>query len=234
MHLRRKPWMREELEASEKFIQHPDRMIGKWRTLFDDPERPLYLELGCGKGGFISQAAEMNPEVNFLGIDMTDVVLAHARRKIDEKGVVNARITAWDIERIRQILSEEDRIERIYINFCNPWPKRKHHKKRLVHPRRLSDYRSFLAPGAEIRFKTDDRKLYEAALEYFPESGFEILSETDDLYADLPEDNIATEHERMYLEIGKPIHQIIARILPEDETNSREDQTETGKSGEIS
>lgn len=213
--------MREELEASGKFIVHPDRMIGHWRDLFDEPERPLYLELGCGKGGFISQAAERNPQINYLGIDMTDVVLAHARRKIDAAGADNARITAWDIERIEKILSPEDRIERIYINFCNPWPKRKHHKKRLVHPRRLTDYRKFLAPGSEIHFKTDDVELYEAALEYFPHSGFEILSATDDLYADLPEENIATEHEKMYLEAGKPIHQIIARMIESDDAESQ-------------
>lgn len=222
--------MREELEASGKFIVHPDRMIGKWRDLFDEPERPLYLELGCGKGGFISQAAEQNPKINYLGIDMTDVVLAHARRKIDAAGVTNARITAWDIERIEKILSPEDRIDRIYINFCNPWPKRKHHKKRLVHPRRLADYRKFLAPGAEIHFKTDDVELYEAALAYFPESGFEILCATDDLYADLPEGNIATEHEKMYLEAGKTIHQIIAKMLDSKESPSGRSPSDSGKS----
>lgn len=215
MHLRRKPWMRAELEASDKFAAHPDQLAGKWRRLFHEPDHPLYLELGCGKGAFISQAAARNPQINYLGIDMTDVVLAHARRKIDAAGADNARITAWDIERIRMILSEEDRVERIYINFCNPWPRRKHHKKRLVHPRRLSDYRSFLAPGAEVHFKTDDPELYAAALGYFPACGFEILFATDDLYACLPEDNIATEHERMYLEAGKPIHQIIARMAGE-------------------
>ena len=202
--------MREELEASPLFVTEPPEHRGAWRSFFDNPDAPLYLELGCGKGGFISEAALRSPEVNFLGIDMTDVVLARARRRIDAAGVGNVRITAWDIERIRDMLAPEDRIDRIYINFCNPWPRRRHHKKRLVHSRRLEDYQTFVTPGAELRFKTDDDELYEAALSYIQESGFRITAQTEDLYGSLPEDNIRTEHEAMYLEARKTIKEIRA------------------------
>ncbi|MGI6108645.1 MAG: tRNA (guanosine(46)-N7)-methyltransferase TrmB [Eubacteriaceae bacterium] len=212
MHLRRQPWMREELEGSPLFIQDPVVHRGDWRTLYPEPEAPLYLELGCGKGSFISELGKQNPAVNILGIDMTDVVLCHARRKIAEAALENVRITAWDIERIRDILSEEDRIGRIYINFCNPWPRRRQHKKRLVHTRRLEDYRNFLVPGAEIRFKTDDTELYRAALDYFTEADFEIIRSGDNLYQKLPLDNICTEHEQMYLEAGETIKYIDATL----------------------
>lgn len=210
MHLRRKPWMRKELLASPIFIVYPPENRGRWRESFLHPERPLHLDLGCGKGDFIARAGEMNPEINYVGVDLTDVVLAHARRKIDLKGLDNVKITAWDIERIDDIFSEEDKVDQITVNFCNPWPKRKQHKKRLVHPRRLIDYRKFLVEDGEIHFKTDDQELYEDALAYFPSCDFKILESTENLYEHLPKDNIQTEHEKMYLSLRKTIKQIIA------------------------
>ena len=117
------------------------------------------------------------------------------------------------IERINLILEKADKVERIYINFCNPWPKGKHRKKRLTHSRQLEKYKEFLKPESEIYFKTDDDSLFESSLIYFKESGFEILKKTYDLHSEpIFEKNIETEHEKMFSEQGIKIKALIAKL----------------------
>ena len=111
-------------------------------------------------------------------------------------------MTRFDIERIPMILDKKDKIERIYINFCNPWPKGKHRKKRLTHTRQLEKYKKFLKHGAEIWFKTDDDELFEESLEYFKESNLEIKYITYDLHSSGFEGNVTTEHEEMFTAQG--------------------------------
>ena len=183
------------------------------------------LELGCGKGGFISQLACAHPENNYLGIDITDKVLILAKRKIEaayqEAGrpIDNVKIMSTDIERIKGVLTAEDTVSRIYINFCNPWSKNaSSNKHRLTYPRQLIQYREFLKDGGEIYFKTDDDDLFRDSLEYFPASGYEITWKTFDLHENEPEWNIRTEHEGMFTEMGIKIKALIAKKLPGDET----------------
>ena len=158
MRIRFKAWARPELEASPFYLEEAEEQKGKWRELFPK-DQPLYLELGCGKGAFISQMALNHPEINFLAVDLVDAMLGIAKRKIEElyraegREVDNIYLTRYDIERILNILSKEDKIERIYINFCNPWPRGKHHKKRLTHTRQLQKYREFLVDGGAIYFR---------------------------------------------------------------------------------
>ena len=115
------------------------------------------------------------------------------------------------------ILGEQDNIKRIYINFCNPWPKGKHRKKRLTHTRQLEKYKTFLAPNGEIYFKTDDDDLFNSSLGYFEEAGFEIIKKTYDLHAEpIWENNIETEHEKMFSEQGIKIKALIARLKKEE------------------
>ena len=123
----------------------------------------------------------------------------------------NVIITRFDIDRILLILSEEDKINRIYINFCNPWPKGKHRKKRLTHTRQLEKYKTFLKENGEIYFKTDDDDLFESSLNYFKEAGFTIVKKTYDLHSE-PDFwyNIETEHEKMFLEQGIKIKALVA------------------------
>lgn len=109
---------------------------------------------------------------------------------------------AYDIERILDVFSKEDKIDRIYINFCNPWPRPRHRKKRLTHTRQLEKYKEFLKDGAEIHFKTDDDALFSDSLEYFKEAGFEQVWTTEDLHAENLAENVCTEHEKMFLEQG--------------------------------
>lgn len=218
MRIRFKPWAREELEASKFYIDNPQTMLNRWITAFENPENPIYLELGCGKGGFISSMAVQHPQINYIAIDMVDAMLGLAKRKIEqaylEKNteVNNVILTRFDIERIGMILGEKDLIQRIYINFCNPWPRGKHHKKRLTHTRQLEKYKTFLADKGEIYFKTDDDKLYEDSLHYFQEAGFELIKKTNDLKQESDFwENVETEHENMFSQQGIKIKAAIAR-----------------------
>ena len=219
MRIRYKKWARPELEASKFYIDNPQDVKGKWKTLFKNPEQPLNLELGCGKGQFISKLASENLNQNYIAIDLVDAMLGLAKRNVEavysEKQIEpeNIILTRFDIDRILLILSENDKIDRIYINFCNPWPKGKHRKKRLTHTRQLEKYKTFLHPGGEIYFKTDDDDLFNSSLTYFAEAGFKILKKTYDLHNE-PDFwyNIETEHEKMFSEQGIKIKAVIAKI----------------------
>ena len=218
MRIRYKKWARPELEASKFYIDNPEEMKGKWRSFFKNPENPFHLELGCGKGQFISKLASSNLNVNYLAIDLIDAMLGLAKRNIEteykEKNIEtdNIVITRFDIERILMILEKEDKVERIYINFCNPWPKGKHRKKRLTHTRQLEKYKEFITPDAKIYFKTDDDDLFASTLTYLEETGFEVERKTYDLHKeDIFEGNIETEHEKMFSEQGIKIKALIAK-----------------------
>lgn len=208
MRIRFKPWARPELEASKFYIDNPEEYKGKWRTLFSN-NNPIHLELGCGKGGFISQLASSNLDVNYIAIDMVDAMLGLAKRNVEkvysekEISIDNIYLTRYDIERILMIMDENDKIDRIYINFCNPWPRGKHRKKRLTHTRQLEKYKQFLKDGGEIYFKTDDDGLFNDSLLYFEEAGFEIEDKTFDLANNEGFwNNIETEHEKMFKDEG--------------------------------
>ena len=196
MRIRFKKWARPELEASKFYIDYPEEIKGK----------------------FISQIAIQNPQINFIAIDLVDAMLGLAKREIEQtynqaqKEIDNVILTRFDIQRIDLILSKEDNIKRIYINFCNPWPKGKHRKKRLTHTRQLEKYKEFLAEGAEIYFKTDDDDLFESSLGYFEEAGFQITAKTYDLHAEpIWNNNIETEHEKMFSQQGIKIKALIAK-----------------------
>lgn len=218
MRMRFKPYARPELLACDYHAHDPFAMKGTWHSRFARPEQPMILELGCGKGGFLSKLACAHPENNYLGIDITDKVLILAKRKIEAayaaagRPVDNVMIMSADIERILNVFGPADTVQRIYINFCNPWSKNaSSNKHRLTYPRQLIQYREFLVDGGEIWFKTDDDDLFRDSLEYFPASGFEIVWQTFDLHQNEPAWNIRTEHEGMFTEMGIPIKALIAR-----------------------
>ena len=210
MRIRNKPWAKEELNASKIYINNPEECKGKWKEYFANSNNPIHLELGCGKGFFVKKAAIENPEINYIAIDLIDAILGVANRNILEefngKKVTNILLTRYDIEEINNIINKEDNIERIYINFCNPWPKPRHKKRRLTHVRQLEKYKQFLIPNGEIYFKTDDDELFKESLEYFKEAGFEPIKITYDLHQE-PDfwNNIETEHEIKFKEQGVKI-----------------------------
>lgn len=219
MRIRYKPWARPELEASKFYIDEPQEYKGKWKTLYKK-EQPFHIELGCGKGSFIANLAVKNPNINYLAIDLVDAMLGLAKRNIENvylnnnKEIDNVYLTRHDIERIFLMLDKKDKVERIYINFCNPWPRGKHHKKRLTHTKQLEKYREILVDGGEIYFKTDDDGLFNDSLIYFKEAGFEIVKSTYNLENEINFwQNIETEHEKMFKEQGITIKAAIARKL---------------------
>ncbi len=213
MRIRCKPWAKPELEACEFCINEPESMKGRWDSVFTK-KSPLYLELGCGKGGFISQVASANPDVNFIAVDIKNEMLVLAKRKIEEAykeknfKTENIKIFIKNIEQINDVFGDGDKIDRIYINFCNPWPKSKHKKRRLTHFRQLEKYKDFL--NGELWFKTDDDELFNESFEYFEQSGFSIKYKTYDLHISDFKENTVTEHERMFMESGKKIKFLIA------------------------
>ncbi len=216
MRIRRKKWAREELDNSKFYIDKPEEFKGVWREKFET-NKPLHIELGCGKGLFISTLASKHRENNYIAVDMIEAMLGLSKRNIElaynNEYPKNLFLIRANIEQISNVFSKKDKIERIYINFCNPWPKKKHNKKRLTHYRQLNQYREFLAENGEIYFKTDSDELFEASLEYFEESKYTIISKTYDLHNDnIFEENIITEHEKMFSDEGIKIKALIAKI----------------------
>lgn len=167
--------------------------------------------------------AAKHPENNYLAIDLVDPMLGLAKRKVEEvykeakKEIDNVILTRFDIERILLILNEKDAVDGIYINFCNPWPRGKHHKKRLTYTRQLEHYKKVLKPEGTIYFKTDDDNLFEESIGYFENTGFQIQKLTRDLKSE-PEfwENIETEHEKMFSEQGIRIKACIAKVMKND------------------
>lgn len=217
MRIRNKPWAKEELLASNFYVQKPEDYKGRWKEFFNNKNDHIYLELGCGKGFFVKKAAKQNQNINYIAIDLIDAILGMANRNIIEefenKEVLNLALTRYDVEEINNILDKSDNIERIYINFCNPWPKPRHKKRRLTHTRQLEKYKQFLAPKGEIYFKTDDDELFRESLEYFKEAGFEAVKITENLNEE-PNfwENIETEHEIKFKNEGIKIKAGIFRL----------------------
>ena len=221
MRIRCKPWARPELEASSFFIADPKNHKNHWNEVFRN-QKPIYLELGCGKGGFASQAVLHWRDVNFIAVDIKNEMLVLAKRKIEQALQTEnltdeqVRVMILNIMQISEVFGQQDNVQRVFINFCNPWNKPKHKKRRLTHPRQLVQYKEFLR--GEIWFKTDDDQLFEESITYFEETGFKISYITRDLHSSGFSENLETEHERMFTEEGKNIKFLIA--VQEDNANA--------------
>ena len=218
MRMRRRAWTEPVLAACPYFVEQPASHKGSWQALFEKAQ-PVMLEIGCGKGVSTARMAHENPGVNFIAVDEVRHVLAVSVKSIraayGEEPPKNILLSAVDALRIHDTFDADDGIERIYINFPNPWDERaKHHKRRLTHNRQLAQYRAFLRPGGEIWFKTDNDALFTASRRYLGECGFEITYLTDDLHGSGFAPNYVSEHEQLYAGQGKPIHFLIARMVP--------------------
>ncbi|HAB01227.1 MAG TPA: tRNA (guanosine(46)-N7)-methyltransferase TrmB [Ruminococcaceae bacterium] len=215
MRMRRKPWARPELAACDFFVDTPPENYGHWAEKFSK-QQPMHMELGCGKGGFLAQLAVLHPEINYLGVDIKSEVLVLAKRNVEkacaEKNlpVENVLLMSQQIECIEKTFAPTDTVEKLYINFCNPWSKPSDNKHRLTHPRQLEKYKTFLKKGSEVHFKTDDDGLFKDSIGYFEQCGFEIVYITYDLHNSGWEGNLMTEHEKMFSEQGIPIKKLTA------------------------
>lgn len=215
MRLRKKAWARPTLEACSFFVKTPVDYIGKWHNVFEK-DQEIWLELGCGKGGFISKLASVNPDKNFIAIDIKDEVLVLAKKKIEIEyakanvNTCNIKLMSHEIMLIHKTMNEDDVVNRIFINFCNPWSRNTLKKRRLIHPVQLKQYNTFLAPGGQIWFKTDDLPLFTDSIRYFEECGFKVVYLTNDLHSSGFGQNIETEHEKLFCSQGIKINFLIA------------------------
>ncbi len=216
MRIRRKKWAKEELENAKFYIDKPEEFKGNWQNKFSK-KQSLHIELGCGKGSFISNLASKHRNINYIAVDMIEAMLGLSKRNIENaynyENPENLFLIRANVEQILNVFDKNDKIERIYINFCNPWPKKKHNKKRLTHTRQLESYKNILIDNGEIYFKTDSDELFEASLEYLETANFEIVSKTNDLHKEpIFDENIITEHEKMFSEEGIKIKALIAKL----------------------
>lgn len=177
-------------------------------------KQPIHLEIGMGKGQFIYELAEKTPTKNFIGIERFDSVIVRALEKVLALPLPNLYLLRSDAEQITTLFPQKS-IERIYLNFSDPWPKDRHAKRRLTSPTFLKRYQTILASQGEIHVKTDNPILFEYSVDAMRTFGMELILVDNDLHAHDNYDNIMTEFEAKFVEEGKPIHKIVARFKEE-------------------
>ena len=217
MRIRKKKWAEPELSVCDFYVAEPEKLRRNWKSFFKN-DKPIMLEVGCGKGSFVGQMALKHPEINFIAVDIKLDMLGVGRRNIvslfegTDREIDNIALVRYNVDMLDKIIAPEDRISRIYINFCNPWPRPKHNKRRLTHPRKLRLYRELLTGGDEVHFKTDDDGLFEDTLEYLKEENYTVLTLSYDLHNSSIDADLTpmTEHERMFSEEGIKIKYLVA------------------------
>ena len=206
MRLKNVPGSREAVADSEYAINDPAAYKGLWAKEIFGNSNPIHIEVGMGKGKFITTLAALNPGIDYVGIEKYSSVLIRALEKMEADPLPNLKFIRMDAEEIESVFSK-DEIDRIYLNFSDPWPKDRHAKRRLPSRRFLERFANILTPDGIIEFKTDNRQLFEFALEEAPAAGWRIISSTFDLHNDpaMSEGNIMTEYEEKFADLGHPI-----------------------------
>ena len=209
MRLRNVRGSREAIADSEFTVNEPEKQRGKWRELFGN-DNPIYIEVGMGKGKFITTLAQNNPEINYIGIEKYSSVLIRAVEKRRELEIDNLLFIRMDAEDICDVFSEGE-VDRIYLNFSDPWPKDRHAKRRLTSRQFMSRYNEILKKDGQVEFKTDNRPLFDFSMEEIPQAGWQITASSYDLHhSDMAQDNVMTEYEEKFSAMGNPIHKLIA------------------------
>lgn len=209
MRLRNVPNAREKLTECANYVSDPQSYKGRWNEYFRN-DNPVYLEIGPGKGQFIIRMATENPEINYIALEKSPVVLLQLIKKIPAEGLGNLAVISFDAGKLEEIF-ESGEINRLYLNFSDPWPKKRHAKRRLTSPGFLKLYKKVLKPGSFIEFKTDNRVFFDYSLGEFRSSGYNLIKATYDLYnSDFLEGNIPTEYEIKFHNMGVPINKLFA------------------------
>ncbi len=207
MRLKNIPGAKEKLEEStELCIVDPEKKINL-RKLFDN-DNPIHIEIGSGKGKFITGIAEINKDINYIAIEKYHSVLIKILEKLEDNSLTNIKLMSLDANNILEVF-EENSIDRIYLNFSDPWHKARHSKRRLTHSNFLLKYEKILKFGKEIHFKTDNRKLFEFSIKSLNGYGMNISELSLDLHNDeLDFVNVITEYEDKYSSKG-PIYRLV-------------------------
>lgn len=211
MRLRNITGSREVIADSRFTVKEPETQKGKWSEIFGNAH-PIRIEIGMGKGKFLHTLAKNNPDINYIGIEKYSSVLLRAIQKMEEDELPNLRFIRMDAEDIEEVFGEGE-VDRIYLNFSDPWPKDRHAKRRLPSGQFLARYDKILKKDGVIEFKTDNRPLFDFAIEELKEAGWKADVVTYDLHADekLMEGNIMTEYEEKFSGMGNPICKYIIR-----------------------
>lgn len=209
MRLRNVPGAREVMVENKYVFTEPEGMKGTWKEVFGN-DNPIHIEIGMGKGRFISTLAGLNPEINYVGIEKYSSVLLRAVEKQDELELANLRFIRMDAENIGEVFDKGE-VDKIYLNFSDPWPKDRHAKRRLTSRQFLARYDGVLKADGKVEFKTDNKDLFDFSLEEVKEAGWNLDAYTYDLHNDvsLNEGNVMTEYEQRFSEMGNPICKLI-------------------------
>lgn len=210
MRLRNIKGSREAIEINEYVINNPEDMKGKWKLFFGN-SNPIHIEVGMGKGKFITALSMLNPDINYIGIEKYSSVLYRALEKMDGLKLTNLYFIRMDAEDICDVF-ERNEISKIYLNFSDPWPKDRHAKRRLTSKNFFERYDKILIPEGKVEFKTDNNDLFEFSLEQIPEAGWNLTAVTRDLHNDeeMNIGNVMTEYEEKFSSAGNPINKLIA------------------------
>ncbi len=208
MRLRNVKGAKEAMIESEYTINNPEELKGHWSEHFGN-SNPIHLEIGTGKGRFITTLAQNNPEINYIGIEKYSSVLIRALEKQAELQLPNLVFIRMDAENVNEIFAAEE-IDRIYLNFSDPWPKDRHAKRRLTSGQFLARYNEFLKKDGTVEFKTDNCELFDFSVEETKLSGWNIICITTDLHNSMMnEGNVMTEYEIRFSSEGVPINKMI-------------------------
>ena len=209
MRVRNRKGATELLEAHPQYvILNPADAKGRWQEIFGN-DHPIHVEVGSGKGAFVSGMAKANPEINYIGIDIQKSVLSYALDKVLATDVPNIKLLWVDGSDLTDYF-EEGEIDRLYLNFSDPWPKKRHEKRRLTYQSFLATYQQILPENGEIHFKTDNRGLFEYSLVSFSQYGMKLKGVWLDLLASDFEDNVLTEYEQKFANKGQVIYRVEA------------------------
>ena len=209
--------VRKRKGAEEHLANHPQYVIlepeaakGKWHELFGN-DNPIHIEVGSGKGAFITGMAQQNPDINYIGIDIQLSVLSYALDKVLASGAENVKLLRVDGSSLTNYF-EDGEVDMMYLNFSDPWPKSRHEKRRLTYKTFLDTYKQILPENGEIHFKTDNRGLFEYSLASFSQYGMVLNKVWLDLHTSDYEGNVMTEYERKFSEKGQVIYRVEAQF----------------------
>ncbi|MBR7927534.1 tRNA (guanosine(46)-N7)-methyltransferase TrmB [Aerococcaceae bacterium zg-ZUI334] len=209
MRLRNKPWAQDKLDAHPEYVpQQAESLRGKWQTRFSKVQ-PIHIEVGSGKGRFITEMAKAHPDVNYISIEIQTSVIVSVLDLQLEAQLPNLQILHADGRNLDQYFAPGE-ISRVYLNFSDPWPKKRHEKRRLTSPSFLSQYQTILTEDGEIHFKTDNQGLFEYSLYAFSQCGVKLKQVWLDLHQSNFEGNIMTEYEEKFSSRGQRIYRLEA------------------------
>ena len=212
MRLRHKPNAIPEMKENKYIYFDSASYKGKWKEIFGN-NNPIHLEIGAGMGDFIIKKALVNKDINYIALEMNTNAFVVASRKIIDEGIENVRGIIGNAENLEDMFDKGE-IDKIFLNFSTPWPKTRHHKRRLSHKRFLDRYVKIISDGAEIELKTDNEEFFDSTLEYFYEFPIKIIEVDRNL--DI-EKSVVTEYENKFRKKNMPIYFVRARFNNKEE-----------------